>query len=75
MTRTLRGLMDSGFVERRQDDGHARYALTQLGREVLVPLAVLCEWTARHWDELLDGRDGALTDPAGTASVGAYPTR
>ncbi|MFJ7997599.1 winged helix-turn-helix transcriptional regulator [Streptomyces sp. NPDC096310] len=43
------------------------YTLTPLGRSVLEPLAATCRWTAEHWDELLDAREGA---EGGISSIG-----
>lgn len=57
LTRALRLLERDGFVSRRTADRAVVYQLTPLGRSLLGPLAVVYEWTAEHWDELLDARD------------------
>ncbi|GLV87778.1 hypothetical protein Slala03_74670 [Streptomyces lavendulae subsp. lavendulae] len=64
LTQSLRGLERNGFVSRTvHADRKLRveYALTPLGRSVLEPLAAACRWTADHWDELLDAREGGVS--------------
>ncbi|MER7416305.1 helix-turn-helix domain-containing protein [Micromonospora peucetia] len=63
LTRSLRTLERDGLVGRTVQAGPVRrveYALTPLGRGLLGPMDVACEWTGRHWDELLDAREGVL---------------
>lgn len=57
LTRALRVLERDGFVSHQTAGRAAAYELTPLGRSLLGPLAVVYEWTADHWDELLDARD------------------
>ncbi|MEV0585159.1 helix-turn-helix domain-containing protein [Nonomuraea sp. NPDC050310] len=63
LTQSLRGLERDGLVSRTVHpdprDG-VEYALTPLGRSLLEPLRVACEWAAEHWDELLDARERHL---------------
>ncbi|MFV2111950.1 winged helix-turn-helix transcriptional regulator [Micromonospora sp. LOL_025] len=61
LTRSLRTLEEDGLVGRTVHTGSVRrveYALTPLGRSLLGPMDVACKWTRRHWDELLDAREG-----------------
>ncbi|WP_308257842.1 winged helix-turn-helix transcriptional regulator [Pseudonocardia lacus] len=58
LTRSLRALERDGLVARRARDGRVDYALTDLGRSLLGPIDAACAWTAAHWDELLDAREG-----------------
>jgi DNA-binding HxlR family transcriptional regulator len=60
LTQSLRTLERDGFVRRRAYDEPVRrvtYELTDLGRSLLEPMRVVCEWTGDHWDELLDARE------------------
>ena len=60
LTQSLRGLERDGFVLRTEYAEPVRrvtYELTDLGRSLLDPIRTVCEWTADHWDELLDARD------------------
>jgi DNA-binding HxlR family transcriptional regulator len=64
LTRSLRALERDGLVGRTVHAGPVRrveYALTPLGRSLLGPMDVACEWTRRHWDELLDAREGVVS--------------
>jgi DNA-binding HxlR family transcriptional regulator len=61
LTQSLRTLERDGLVRRTAYDEPVRrvtYELTDLGRSLLEPIRVVCEWTADHWDELLDAREG-----------------
>jgi hypothetical protein len=31
---------------------------------MLEPMAAACAWAERHWDELIDARESASSDPA-----------
>lgn len=61
LTRSLRSLERDGLVKRtaRGAPGtpHVEYELTALGRSMLGPMAVACDWAAEHWDQLLDARE------------------
>ncbi|GAB2666289.1 helix-turn-helix domain-containing protein [Kribbella swartbergensis] len=60
LTQTLRNLERDGFVRRTAYDEPVRrvtYELTDLGRSLLEPMRVMCEWASDHWDELLDARE------------------
>ena len=62
LTQSLRRLERDGFVTRTVQLGPSpavEYALTPLGRSMVEPLDTFCAWTAEHWDELLDAREGA----------------
>ncbi|WP_031465876.1 winged helix-turn-helix transcriptional regulator [Sciscionella sediminilitoris] len=48
LTQTLRRLQGHGLVERRATDGKVEYLLTELGRTLLPPIAVLTEWSHVH---------------------------
>ena len=68
LTQSLRALERDGFITRQEHVGPTRrveYELTQLGRSLLVPMAVACAWTQEHWDEQLDAREGS--SPLGRA--------
>ena len=60
LTQSLRTLERDGFVRRTEHAEPVRrvtYELTDLGRNLLEPIRAVCEWTAEHWDELLDARE------------------
>jgi DNA-binding HxlR family transcriptional regulator len=57
LTASLRGLERDGFVRRTVRGSRVEYALTPLGRSLLVPLAAACAWAREHWEELLDARE------------------
>jgi DNA-binding HxlR family transcriptional regulator len=60
LTQSLRTLERDGFVRRTQYDEPVRrvtYELTDLGRGLLEPMRAVCEWTEKHWDDLLDARE------------------
>ncbi len=60
LTRTLRTLERNGLVTRTvYPEGPPRvdYALTDLGRTLLVPLATLRDWVQMHRDEVRAHRD------------------
>ena len=53
-----RALDRDGMLERAvDDDGHARYRLTPLGRTLHEPLQALRIWAESHVDEVLDAQD------------------
>ncbi|WP_163542344.1 winged helix-turn-helix transcriptional regulator [Occultella kanbiaonis] len=73
LTRTLRSLERDGLISRSAGPGPTRvtYALTGLGRSILVPLAAVCDWTAAHFEDLIDARERYEGAPAVQArSVG-----
>ncbi|WP_052851755.1 winged helix-turn-helix transcriptional regulator [Streptomyces avicenniae] len=60
LTHTLRALQRDGLITRTERPGptpHVEYALTPLGRGLLEPLAVVCAWTEKHWEELMAARE------------------
>jgi DNA-binding HxlR family transcriptional regulator len=60
LTQSLRTLERDGFILRTQYDEPVRrvtYELTELGRSLLEPMRIMCEWASDHWDELLDARE------------------
>jgi DNA-binding HxlR family transcriptional regulator len=60
LTQSLRSLERDGFVSRTEYAVPVRrvvYELTPLGRSMLEPMRIACEWAADHWDELLDARE------------------
>jgi DNA-binding HxlR family transcriptional regulator len=60
LTQSLRALERDGFILRTQYDEPVRrvtYELTDLGRSLLEPMRLMCEWATDHWDELLDARE------------------
>ncbi|MGN9766265.1 winged helix-turn-helix transcriptional regulator [Micromonospora sp. SD12] len=64
LTRSLRTLEEDGLVGRTVHAGPVRrveYGLTPLGRSLLGPMDVACEWTRHHWDDLLDAREGVAS--------------
>ncbi|HEY3503605.1 MAG TPA: helix-turn-helix domain-containing protein [Actinocatenispora sp.] len=65
LTTSLRGLERDGFVRRTARGPSVEYALTPLGRSLLVPMAAACAWAEEHWEELLDAREaGQRREPA-----------
>ena len=64
LTQSLRALERDGFVTRTVRTPPARrveYALTPLGRSLLVPLEAACVWAADHWEELIDSREASTS--------------
>ncbi|KAA2261961.1 helix-turn-helix transcriptional regulator [Solihabitans fulvus] len=64
LTQSLRALERDGLIARAEHPTPVRrveYALTPLGRSMLGPMAAACEWTAEHWDELLDAREASMS--------------
>ncbi|MFI5732504.1 winged helix-turn-helix transcriptional regulator [Kribbella sp. NPDC051587] len=57
LTQSLRALERDGFVRRTAESRRVTYELTDLGHGLLKQLYVLCDWTADHWDDLLDARE------------------
>ena len=60
LTQSLRALERDGFILRTQYDEPVRrvtYELTDLGRSLLEPMRLMCDWATDHWDELLDARE------------------
>lgn len=60
LTQSLRTLERDGFILRTQYDEPVRrvtYELTDLGRSLLEPMRIMCDWASDHWDELLDARE------------------
>ncbi|WP_334148547.1 winged helix-turn-helix transcriptional regulator [Microbacterium sp.] len=55
---TLRALERDGMLQRATgDDGHARYALTPLGRTLHEPLQALQVWAESHVDDVRDAQE------------------
>jgi DNA-binding HxlR family transcriptional regulator len=60
LTTTLRALERDGMVKRTVHPlipPHVEYELTDLGREILVPLAMLGEWAKRNQARIAAARD------------------
>ena len=67
LTQSLRLLERDGLVRRSEYAVPVRrveYELTALGRSMLEPMRVACEWAADHWDELLDARETGIVGSA-----------
>lgn len=68
LTQSLRTLERDGLISRTELSEQVRwveYELTALGRSLLAPMDVACEWSRAHWDELIDAREtatGQLSD-------------
>ncbi|MGC0419757.1 winged helix-turn-helix transcriptional regulator [Embleya sp. AB8] len=62
LTQSLRTLERDGLISRTAHDAPVRrvtYALTPLGRSLLVPMDAACAWAEANWDELLDAREAS----------------
>lgn len=60
LTQSLRALERDGLITRTTHDEPVRrveYGLTPLGRSILGPMAVMCDWAQEHWEELLEARE------------------
>ncbi len=58
LTASLRGLERDGLVTRTEHPGrHVEYVLTSLGHSMLDVLDALCDWSTKHWEDLLDARE------------------
>ena len=67
LTLTLRGLERDGFVKRRvypTKPPSVEYALTELGRELVVPVRTLGEWVLANYDRIEDARRHFETEAA-----------
>ncbi|KAA2253953.1 helix-turn-helix transcriptional regulator [Solihabitans fulvus] len=67
LTETLRRLEGDGLVSRRryaEAPPRVEYELTEAGRDLLVPIEALGEWTDRHADTVLTARYGTDDQPA-----------
>lgn len=63
---TLRSLEEDGLVARAVYDENpprVEYALTDLGRSLLVPLRAVRAWAEEHVPDVLAARDAAAVDP------------
>lgn len=74
LTTSLRALERDGLIIRpayAEPVRRVEYELSQLGRSLLQPMAVMCTWAQEHWDELLDAREASSplgrTEQAGQA--------
>ncbi|BBX95296.1 winged helix-turn-helix transcriptional regulator [Mycobacterium lacus] len=57
LTETLRAMARDGLIQRTEHGGQppaVEYALTALGRSLLVPLAAVRQWAENHVTEVLD---------------------
>jgi DNA-binding HxlR family transcriptional regulator len=62
LTSSLRVLERDGLIVRIERPGQLRcveYELSPVGRSLLAPMDVACDWSRAHWDELLDAREAA----------------
>lgn len=67
LTQSLRSLERDGLISRATYTEPVRrveYALTPLGRSLLVPMRAACEWAEDHWDQLIDAREASMAEPA-----------
>ncbi len=48
LTQTLRRLQGYGLVDRHAESGKVEYVLTDLGRTLVKPIAVLTQWAHEH---------------------------
>ncbi|MER0443514.1 helix-turn-helix domain-containing protein [Streptomyces sp. Edi4] len=62
LTQTLRRLQGYGLVERRAVAGKAEYVLTDLGRTLVKPIAVLTEWAHEHGAAVADFQESAANE-------------
>ena len=77
LTTTLRGLERDGFITRTvypTIPPKVEYQLTDLGRELAVPVRALGEWAQRNRDRILAARD-QFDAAAGVSSVIPEPAR
>lgn len=62
LTETLRSLEADGLVQRTDLGGnppHVEYALTDLGRSLLIPLRAVRQWAETHVPDIVAARAGA----------------
>ncbi|BDZ49378.1 HxlR family transcriptional regulator [Frondihabitans sucicola] len=62
LTQTLRHLQSYGLVERRafaEAPPRVEYSLTDLGRTLEEPIAILTEWARQHGEALLDFKESS----------------
>ena len=64
LTETLRSLEEDGLISRREYDENpprVEYALTPLGRSLLVPLRAVRQWAEAHVPDIEAARDRSRT--------------
>ncbi|MFE4874238.1 MULTISPECIES: helix-turn-helix domain-containing protein [unclassified Streptomyces] len=57
LTQTLRRLQGYGLVDRHAEAGRIEYVLTDLGRTLVKPIAVLTEWAHEHGAAVVEFRE------------------
>ncbi|MEU7641273.1 MULTISPECIES: winged helix-turn-helix transcriptional regulator [unclassified Streptomyces] len=59
LTQTLRRLQGYGLVDRHAEAGKVEYVLTDLGRTLVQPIAVLTEWAHEHGGAVMEFQESA----------------
>ncbi|MFD7668392.1 winged helix-turn-helix transcriptional regulator [Streptomyces sp. NPDC059788] len=71
LTQTLRRLQGYGLVDRHVDAGKVQYVLTDLGRTLVEPIAVLTEWAHEHGAAVAEFQESRTSGPAGPVPIAA----
>nr|WP_211234735.1 helix-turn-helix domain-containing protein [Glycomyces arizonensis] len=78
LTETLRAMEADGLLARTDLGGnppHVEYALTELGRSLLVPLRAVRQWAEAHVPDILAARERARIEATRGDERGASPDR
>jgi DNA-binding HxlR family transcriptional regulator len=78
LSETLKSLERDGLVKRRVFAAvppHVEYSLTPLGRSLTAPLFALCEWSEKHFDEVIDARESYDEQTGGAARTSSEAPR
>ncbi|MBI0380893.1 helix-turn-helix transcriptional regulator [Streptomyces albiflaviniger] len=62
LTQTLRRLQGYGLVDRHAEGGRVEYVLTDLGRTLVEPIAVLTEWAHVHGGAVVEFQESQADD-------------
>ncbi|MFI7104258.1 winged helix-turn-helix transcriptional regulator [Streptomyces sp. NPDC050161] len=70
LTQTLRRLQGYGLVDRHAEAGKVEYVLTDLGRTLVKPIAVLTEWAHEHGAAVVEFQESQTDQESPTGQVG-----
>ncbi|MEU5773412.1 helix-turn-helix domain-containing protein [Streptomyces venezuelae] len=65
LTQTLRRLQGNGLVDRHSEAGKIEYVLTDLGRTLVEPIAVLTAWAHEHGAAVVEFQESCTSGPVG----------
>ncbi|MGW5444404.1 winged helix-turn-helix transcriptional regulator [Streptomyces asiaticus] len=68
LTQTLRRLQGYGLVDRHAEGGRVEYVLTDLGRTLVEPIAVLTEWAHVHGGAVVEFQESQADQAIGSVA-------